>query len=90
VISFVVDTTAELIKIAPVHHALTARGTKPQLWFSAYPVDEIADVLEDLRLPEPDLWLVPRDEARNIETPEHDHREDRLDAARQAAQGTHR
>jgi UDP-N-acetylglucosamine 2-epimerase (non-hydrolysing) len=69
VISFVVGTTAELIKIAPVYHALMARGTKPQLWFSAYHVDEVADVLEDLRLPAPDLWLVPRDEARNIETP---------------------
>jgi UDP-N-acetylglucosamine 2-epimerase (non-hydrolysing) len=69
VIAFIVGTTAELIKIAPVYHALTARGTKPALWFTAQHVDEVADTLEDLRLPEPDVWMVPRSKARDLETP---------------------
>jgi UDP-N-acetylglucosamine 2-epimerase (non-hydrolysing) len=69
VIAFVVGTTAELIKVAPVYHALVGRGAKPLLWFTAQHVDEVAETVEDLRLPEPDLWLVPRDEARNLETP---------------------
>ncbi|MET9628572.1 UDP-N-acetylglucosamine 2-epimerase [Lentzea sp. NPDC006480] len=68
-IAFIAGTTAELIKVAPVYHALVARGTKPLLWFTAQHVDEVADVLEDLQLPEPDLWLVPRGKARNLETP---------------------
>ncbi|MDQ2583197.1 UDP-N-acetylglucosamine 2-epimerase [Saccharothrix yanglingensis] len=70
-IAFIAGTTAELIKVAPVYHALVARGTKPLLWFTAQHVDEVADTLEDLRLPEPDLWLVPRNRARNLETPSH-------------------
>ncbi|MCE3550357.1 UDP-N-acetylglucosamine 2-epimerase [Pseudonocardia sp. RS11V-5] len=68
-IAFIAGTTAELIKLAPVHHALVARGSKPVLWFTAQHVDEVASTLEDLRLPEPDLWLVPRGRARNLETP---------------------
>jgi UDP-N-acetylglucosamine 2-epimerase (non-hydrolysing) len=69
VISFLVGTTAELIKIAPVYHAIAARGTQPKIWFTAQHVDEVADTLADLRLPEPDVWLVPKDRARNLETP---------------------
>ncbi|MET9227063.1 UDP-N-acetylglucosamine 2-epimerase [Lentzea sp. NPDC003310] len=68
-IAFIAGTTAELIKVAPVYHALVARGSKPLLWFTAQHFDEVADVLEDLQLPEPDLWLVPRGKARNLETP---------------------
>lgn len=62
-------TTAELIKIAPVYHAIVARGAKPQLWFTAQHVDEVADTLEDLRLPKPEVWLVPEERARNLERP---------------------
>ncbi|PPK68164.1 UDP-N-acetylglucosamine 2-epimerase [Actinokineospora auranticolor] len=68
-ISFIVGTTAELIKIAPVFHAIAERGTEPKIWFTAQHVDEVADVLSDLRLPEPDVWLVPRERAHNLETP---------------------
>lgn len=68
-ISFIVGTTAELIKIAPVYHEIVARGTKPKIWFTAQHVDEVADTLSDLQLPEPEVWLVPRDRARNLETP---------------------
>jgi UDP-N-acetylglucosamine 2-epimerase (non-hydrolysing) len=69
VISFILGTTAELIKIAPVYHAIADRGVKPKIWFTAQHVDEVADVLSDLRLPEPDAWLVPQDKAHNLETP---------------------
>jgi UDP-N-acetylglucosamine 2-epimerase (non-hydrolysing) len=69
VIAFLVGTTAELIKVAPVYHSLVARGTKPLLWFTAQHVDEVPDTLDDLGLPEPDLWMVPRSRARNLETP---------------------
>ncbi|MDR6597532.1 UDP-N-acetylglucosamine 2-epimerase [Saccharothrix longispora] len=68
-ISFIVGTTAELIKIAPVHHALVARGATPQLWFTAQHVDEVPDTLEDLGLSKPDVWLVPERTARNLERP---------------------
>ncbi|GAA3024458.1 UDP-N-acetylglucosamine 2-epimerase [Actinokineospora globicatena] len=68
-ISFILGTTAELIKIAPVYHAIVNRGTKPKIWFTAQHVDEVSEVLADLQLPEPDAWLVPRSKARNLETP---------------------
>ncbi|GGM44333.1 UDP-N-acetyl glucosamine 2-epimerase [Longimycelium tulufanense] len=68
-ISFVAGTTAELIKIAPVYHALMNRGTKALLWFTAQHVHDVPEVLEDLRLPEPDEWLVPREVATHVERP---------------------
>lgn len=68
-ISFIVGTTAELIKIAPVYHAIAERGVTPKIWFTAQHVDEVSDVLSDLRLPEPDVWLVPKEKARGLETP---------------------
>ncbi|MEC3975141.1 UDP-N-acetylglucosamine 2-epimerase [Amycolatopsis sp. H20-H5] len=69
VISFILGTTAELIKIAPVYHAIADRGTRPKIWFTAQHVDEVADVLSDLKLPEPDVWLVLKEQARNLESP---------------------
>ncbi|TCO64490.1 UDP-N-acetylglucosamine 2-epimerase [Actinocrispum wychmicini] len=68
-ISFIVGTTAELIKIAPVHHAIAARGTRPQLWFTAQHMDKIAETLADLKLPEPDVWLVPKAKAVHVNRP---------------------
>ncbi|MGV9294581.1 UDP-N-acetylglucosamine 2-epimerase [Amycolatopsis sp. NPDC003676] len=68
-ISFIVGTTAELIKIAPVFHRVAERGAKPEIWFTAQHVDEVADVLSDLKLPEPALWFVPRAQAHNLESP---------------------
>ncbi|QRP46478.1 UDP-N-acetylglucosamine 2-epimerase [Amycolatopsis sp. FDAARGOS 1241] len=69
VISFILGTTAELIKIAPVYHGIAERGMRPKIWFTAQHVDEVADVLADLKLPEPDVWLVPEDKAHNLESP---------------------
>jgi len=54
VISFILGTTAELIKIAPVYHGIRERGMRPKIWFTAQHVDEVADVLADLNMPEPD------------------------------------
>ncbi|WP_121001204.1 UDP-N-acetylglucosamine 2-epimerase [Saccharothrix australiensis] len=68
-ISFILGTTAELIKIAPVFHAISDRGTKPQIWFTAQHVDHVAETLADLRLPEPAVWLVPKEQAVHIERP---------------------
>ncbi|MET0134873.1 MAG: UDP-N-acetylglucosamine 2-epimerase [Kibdelosporangium sp.] len=68
-ISFIVGTTAELIKIAPVYHAIVARGTKPQIWFTAQHVEKVSETLADLELPEPHVWLVPKDKARHVDTP---------------------
>lgn len=69
VISFIVGTTAELIKVAPVYHAVAARGTRPQLWFTAHHVDKIPETLADLKLPEPDVWLVPKATAEHVNRP---------------------
>ncbi|CAL9571459.1 UDP-N-acetylglucosamine 2-epimerase [Actinosynnema sp. ALI-1.44] len=67
VIAFFVGTTAELIKIAPVHRAIVEHGARPELWFTAWHVDGIAETLADLDLPEPDVWLVPPDRARHVD-----------------------
>ena len=69
VISFILGTTAELIKIAPVYHGILERGVRPKIWFTAQHVDEVSDVLADLNLPEPDVWLVPKEKAHNLESP---------------------
>jgi UDP-N-acetylglucosamine 2-epimerase (non-hydrolysing) len=69
VISFIVGTTAELIKIAPVYHAIVARGTKPELWYTAQHMDKLDETLEDLGLPQPHVWLVPKDKAVHVDTP---------------------
>jgi UDP-N-acetylglucosamine 2-epimerase (non-hydrolysing) len=69
VISFIVGTTAELIKVAPVYHAIAARGTTPSLWFTAQHMDKITETLADLRLPTPDVWLVPEADAVHVNRP---------------------
>jgi UDP-N-acetylglucosamine 2-epimerase (non-hydrolysing) len=69
VISFIVGTTAELIKIAPVYHSIVARGTKPQIWFTAQHMDKISETLSDLKLPEPHVWLVPKEKAVHVNRP---------------------
>jgi len=68
-IAFIVGTTAELIKIAPVHHELVARGRATEIWYTGQHVDELADTLADLHLPAPDVWLVPQAGARNLVRP---------------------
>ncbi|WP_250446052.1 UDP-N-acetylglucosamine 2-epimerase [Actinotalea sp. C106] len=68
-IAFIVGTTAELIKISPVHHELVARGRAVEIWYSGQHVEELAGTLDDLGLPAPQVWLVPRESARNIARP---------------------
>jgi UDP-N-acetylglucosamine 2-epimerase (non-hydrolysing) len=57
VIAFIVGTTAELIKIAPVFHEVSARGAQPRIWFTAQHTTEVPDTLADLGLPAPHRWL---------------------------------
>jgi UDP-N-acetylglucosamine 2-epimerase (non-hydrolysing) len=56
-IAFIVGTTAELIKIAPVVHELRAKGAQPEIWFTAQHTTEVPDTLADLGLPDPQVWL---------------------------------
>ncbi len=67
-IAFVVGTTAELIKMAPVFHELTGRGRTCEIWYTAQHVEELGAALEDLSLPRPAVWLVP-EEAGNLARP---------------------
>ena len=68
-IAFIVGTTAELIKIAPVYHELISRGRTTEIWYSAQHVDELPGTLADLDLPQPQQWLVPATKARNLARP---------------------
>jgi UDP-N-acetylglucosamine 2-epimerase (non-hydrolysing) len=68
-IAFIVGTTAELIKIAPVYHELQARGRACEIWYTGQHVEELAATLADLDLPHPQQWLVPADGARNLARP---------------------
>lgn len=56
-IAFIVGTTAELIKIAPVFHEIRALGAEPQIWFTTQHKKHVPETLADLRLPEPHRWL---------------------------------
>ncbi|WP_258726407.1 UDP-N-acetylglucosamine 2-epimerase [Cellulomonas sp. NS3] len=68
-IAFIVGTTAELIKIAPVYHELVGRGRSTEIWYSGQHVEELAGTLADLDLPKPEQWLVPESGARNLARP---------------------
>lgn len=68
-IAFIVGTTAELIKVAPVFHELTDRGRNCEIWYTGQHVDELAGALQDLELPAPAEWLVPESSARNVARP---------------------
>jgi len=68
-IAFIVGTTAELIKIAPVYHELSRRGRRAEIWYTGQHVDELADCLRDLDLPAPHQWLIPERSARNLARP---------------------
>ena len=65
-IAFIVGTTAELIKMAPVFHELTGRGRACEIWYTGQHVGELGGALEDLDLPAPAEWLVPEESARNV------------------------
>lgn len=68
-IALIVGTTAELIKVAPLHHELIRRGRTIEIWYTGQHVDELGATLEDLRLPAPAVWLVPSATARNLARP---------------------
>ncbi|GAA4315477.1 UDP-N-acetylglucosamine 2-epimerase [Klenkia terrae] len=68
-IAFIVGTTAELIKVAPVFHELTGRGRSCEIWYTAQHVEELGEALADLSLPAPTEWLVPEDGAGNLARP---------------------
>ena len=65
-IAFIVGTTAELIKIAPVYHELVSRHRSPEIWYTGQHVNELPGVLSDLDLPRPTVWLVPQKGATNL------------------------
>ena len=65
-IAFIVGTTAELIKIAPVYHELVSRHRSPEIWYTGQHVNELPGVLADLDLPAPTIWLVPEKGATNL------------------------
>lgn len=65
-IAFIVGTTAELIKIAPVYHELGSRGRGAEIWYTGQHVKELPGVLADLDLPAPAVWLVPERDAQNL------------------------
>lgn len=65
-IVFIVGTTAELIKVAPVYHEFASRGRSSELWYTGQHVKELPGVLADLDLPAPSLWLVPEHGAKNL------------------------
>jgi UDP-N-acetylglucosamine 2-epimerase (non-hydrolysing) len=56
-IALTYGTTAELIKLAPIHRLLSERGSPPQLWCTAQQLDELPEATRLLALPEPDIML---------------------------------
>jgi UDP-N-acetylglucosamine 2-epimerase (non-hydrolysing) len=68
-IAFIVGTTAELIKIAPVYHELTRRGRAAEIWYTGQHVAELPSTLDDLSLPPVHQWLVRERGARNLARP---------------------
>jgi UDP-N-acetylglucosamine 2-epimerase (non-hydrolysing) len=68
-IAFIVGTTAELIKIAPVYHELRTRGRASEIWYTGQHIEELEATLADLDLPHPQQWLVPAESARNLARP---------------------
>jgi UDP-N-acetylglucosamine 2-epimerase (non-hydrolysing) len=68
-IAFIVGTTAELIKVAPVYHELRSRGHAAEFWYTAQHVEELESTLADLRLPPIARWLVPEHAAVNLARP---------------------
>jgi UDP-N-acetylglucosamine 2-epimerase (non-hydrolysing) len=69
VIAFVVGTTAELIKIAPVFHACVARGATCAIWFTSQHVEAVPDLLKRLDLPEPQRYLARGIDGHDLHRP---------------------
>ncbi|MGQ4495146.1 UDP-N-acetylglucosamine 2-epimerase [Dermabacteraceae bacterium P13095] len=56
--AFVVGTTAEVIKVAPVMRELRERGEKYQLWCTDQHVTGMSETLRDLDIAEPDIHFI--------------------------------
>lgn len=56
-IAFVYGTTAELIKLAPLHHRLVALGSPPLHWSTAQQFDELLEAARMMHMPAPDVML---------------------------------
>ncbi|TPW15742.1 MAG: putative epimerase [Acidimicrobiaceae bacterium] len=67
-IALVYGTTAELVKLAPLHERLRERGTAPLLWCTAQQFDELPEATRLLGLPEPDLMLARGAEGHSLRT----------------------
>ncbi|HZK05384.1 MAG TPA: UDP-N-acetylglucosamine 2-epimerase [Actinomycetaceae bacterium] len=60
-IAFIVGTTAELIKLAPVMHELDSRGVPYQIWATAQHVTGVPGTANDLNVRRPDrVMIAPR------------------------------
>lgn len=57
-VAFVVGTTAEVIKVAPIMRAMRDQGRPYQLWNTAQHVDGLRATLDDLDLPQPDEHFI--------------------------------
>jgi UDP-N-acetylglucosamine 2-epimerase (non-hydrolysing) len=68
VIALVYGTTAELVKLAPVHRRLTELGCRPLLWCTAQQLDELPEATALLGMPEPDLMLAAGARGHSLRT----------------------
>ena len=57
-VAFMVGTTAEVIKVAPVMRALREEGVELQLWNTAWHVEGLRATLDDLGLGQPDEHFI--------------------------------
>ena len=67
-IALVYGTTAELVKLAPVHRQLSALGARPLLWCTAQQLDELPEATSLLGMPEPDLMIASGAHGRSLRT----------------------
>ena len=56
-IALVYGTTAELIKLAPLHHRLAGLGSPPLHWSTAQQYDELSEAARLMDMPAPDVML---------------------------------
>jgi len=67
-IAFVYGTTAELIKLAPIHARLEAIGATPLHWWTAQQAGELPAAAEHLGMPRPDVLLADGVGGRSLRT----------------------
>lgn len=65
-ITFILGTTAEYIKVAPVMRLLRSRGVDFQIWATDQHVDGVKEVLSDFGLPAPAAHFVPASRRRTV------------------------